>query len=127
MANQQGLVHPGLLARLQQTGHFPATCTIQAPAETQDSYGAVVQTWANVSGLVDLPCRLAPEIQRSGEFNPQGQTWGRQTFRLVLAGHYPTITAKMRVVMDDESIYNITMVQLDGQGVTTRLFVEVVA
>lgn len=125
MANQQGIIHPDLLARLQPTGHFPATCTIQAPTETQDSYGAVVQTWGNLAGHVDLPCRLAPEVQRSGEFTAPGQTYTRDSHRLLLAGHYPTVTAKMRAVVDGTS-YSINLVQPDGQGATTRLMVEVV-
>ena len=91
MANPQGLIHPKLLTRLQ-ANHFPDLCTVQAPVEGQDDYGGVTQAWATVAGHVNLRCRLAPEIQRSGEFQPQGQTYARHTHRVLLAGYYPAIT-----------------------------------
>lgn len=125
MANWQGLIHPRLLTRLQPN-HFPDLCTIQAPTEGQDSYGQVTQAWANVAGHVDLRCRLAPEIQRSTELQPQGQTYGRHAYRLLLAGHYPAITAKMRAVVNGVA-YVISLVQPDSEAATTRVMVEIVA
>ena len=124
MANQQGLIHPRLMTRLQPN-HFPDLCTIQYPVEGQDSYGQVTQAWATLTGHVDLRCRLAPEIQRSGESQPQGQTYGRHAYHLLLAGHYPTITAKMRAVVNGVA-YAVNLVQPDSEAWSTRLLVEVV-
>jgi head-tail adaptor len=112
------------MSRLQPN-HFPDLCTIQQPVEGQDSYGQVTRAWAALIGHVNLRCRLAPEIQRSGEFQPQGQTYGRHSHRLLLSGYYPTITAKMRVVVGGES-YQVVLVQPDSEGWSTRLLVDVV-
>ena len=52
------LIAPAMFTRL--FNFYPATVTIQAVAEPQDSYGAPADNWADRAGYVDLECRLAP-------------------------------------------------------------------
>lgn len=120
MANPQGIVHPDLLARLQPT-HYPSLCTIQQASETPDSYGELVETWANLAGHVDLPCRIAPATMgRSNEVRSQAQLYQVQSFTIALAGYYPAIIEKMRAVVAGQA-YDIDVVRPDGQGATMAL------
>ena len=123
MANPQGIVHPRLLARLTPLA-FPSLCTIQQATETQNSYGAVVQSWSNLSGHVNLACRLSPASARPEQPMPQ-QTYLVSEFVITLAGSYPSITEKMRAVISGAN-YDITSVDQDGQFAQTRLTAKIV-
>ena len=124
MANPQGIVHPEMLARLQPN-HYPSLCTIQAASEAADSYGELVETWANLAGHVDLPCRIGPStIGRSNEVRGQSQLYQVQSFTVALAGYYPAIIEKMRAVVGGQA-YDIDVVRPDGQGKTMALDVRI--
>lgn len=122
--NQLGIVHPDLLASLQPN-HYAGTCTIQQASEAADSYGELIPTWANLADHVDLPCRLAPQQQFSREQRTQAQLYAIHVWIITLAGYYPTITEKMRAVVNSVN-YDIELVQFDGNQQTTHLQVRVV-
>ena len=122
--NHLGIVHPGLLASLQPN-HYAGTCTIQAQAEAVDSYGELIPSWVTLADHVDLPCRLAPQQQFSREQRTQAQLYAVHVWIITLAGYYPTITEKMRAVVNSVN-YDIELVQFDGNQQTTHLQVRVV-
>lgn len=125
MANQQGLVHPQLLGRLQ-TNFYPSLCTIQAAGDVRDSYGGVTPAWADLPGHVDIPCRVAPDRAFNREVRTEAQLYAVHSWVIALSGKYPAITEEMRAVVDGTA-YDIELVQGDGQGKTTRLMARVAA
>ena len=125
MANYQGIVHPSLLARLQ-THHYAATVTIQQATEAVDAYGVATKaSWANVTGLVDLPCRLAPSNRAAQESRADANPFIEHDYTIAINGYYSTITPKMRAVVNSAN-YDIAAIEHDGNSKTTRLQVQVV-
>lgn len=125
MANQLGIVHPEMLSRLQLY-HYASACTIQQASEIQDSHGQLIPTWANVAGLVNLRCRIAPNEAFSRELQSSEMKYAIHEHQVAMAGHHPTIIETMRAVIDG-STYEIRLVEHDGNDKTTRLRVKVVA
>ncbi len=121
MANQLGIIHPGMLAALPN--HYPATCTIQGATTTQSGTGALSQSWANVTGLVSLPCRLAPV--NATEVRQATGTFAEATHTIALAGYYSAIVETQRAVVGGVN-YDIVGVQHDGNSKSTRLLVRLV-
>lgn len=125
MSNYQGIVHPSLLARLQ-THHYAATVTIQQATEAVDAYGVATKaSWANLSGHVDLSCRLAPKTQTPTEGRGDAAPYIDHDYTIAIAGYYSTITVQMRAVISAVN-YDIVSVEHDGNSKTTRLQVQVV-
>lgn len=122
--NQLGVVHPRMLATLTPLA-YPSLCTIQQGAESQDGYGAVVQSWSNLSGHVNLPCRLSPGRNLGAERPTAEQVYLVSDFIIEFAGYYPAITEKMRAVIGGVN-YDITSADDDGQLVQTRLTAKIV-
>lgn len=120
MANQLGIIHPGMLAALPN--HYPSTCTIQGATPTQSGTGALSLSWANVTGLVSLPCRLAPI--NATEVRQATGTFAESTHTIALAGYYAAVVAQRAVV--GGVAYDIVGVQHDGNGKSTRLLVRLV-
>lgn len=118
------VVDPRMLARLE--AFFNTTCTIQQVTETRDGAGGVVETWANVTGLVSLPGRRAPvTTTRTTEIKIESLTYTVNVQLIVIAGYYTTITPKMRVVCDGLTL-DILSVEHDGYSKTTRLSCQIV-
>lgn len=122
--NQLGIVHPGLLTRLQPN-HYASTVTIQYAVVTQDSYGEESAGWTTLTGHASLPCRIAPQQQFSREQRSQAQLYAVHVWDIAVAGYYPTITEEMRAVVDGTA-YDIELVQHDGNHEMTHLQVRVV-
>lgn len=121
MANQLGTVHPSMLTAL--SGFYLSTCTIQQATESQNNIGDVTHTWANLSGHVDLRCRIAPAS--GNEVKQASQIYAEYTHIVALAGAYTTVTEAMRVIVDGVT-YDIVAAQFDGNHKTTRLLVRLV-
>jgi hypothetical protein len=123
MANQLGIIHPAMLAKVQPN-FYPASCTIQQATTVADSYGQPIPTWANLADHVDLSCRLSPGSPSSGdELRTQIQIYTVHMWIIALNGHYPDILETMRAVIDG-TVYEIEQVQHDGNEKTTRLRVR---
>lgn len=120
MANL-GLIHPALLSSLPD--HFHDTCTVQQATETRGTDGAVLQAWANLAAHVNLVCILAPvgarELWRAKETITIG------THKAMLAGYYPTISEKMRLVSGGVT-YGIVGVWHDSLAKATHLDLQVI-
>lgn len=126
MANQLGIVHPNLLTRLTPS-FFPSLCTVQSDGATRSASGAAVApAWANVTGLVDIPCRMAPSTQTDQEVLAQAGIYTEHLSVVALAGYYPTITEVMQVVVDDTA-RGIEYVRHDSQALATYLYVRTVS
>lgn len=81
------------------TANFnPSLCTIKAPTAGEDAYGQPTQTWANVTGLVNIPCSIA--LSSGREVKGTQNEYGITTHRIALNGVYPTITRLHRAVVD---------------------------
>ena len=97
---------------------FPSLCTIQEDLGVEDDYGQVVQSWVALAGHSDIPVAHGPNKGR--EVKQADQTYVVSNYTLSLRGYYPTITEKMRAVVDSV-VFDILLVQTDSHGVTTRI------
>lgn len=105
-------------------GQFPSRCTIQRLTGTRDSLGVMNQTFADVSGLVNIPCHVAPpsiaRIGGSAEMRQADRTDEKQEFHVLLQGYFPDIQMKDRAVIDG-NIWNIIGPDYDAFKTQTRL------
>lgn len=125
----QALIDPAELDAVMEsaiaTGLLSSLCTIQSPSGVFGPSGAPDGVWANVSGLVAIECQAAPVGIGSfdgPETNIPAEVMTRQPLHVLLDGYYPTITTKMRALVDAED-YDIEAVEHDSQGRMTRLLV----
>jgi head-tail adaptor len=102
---------------------YPSACTIQVSTATQDAAGQPVLTWSTLAGHSALDCRVAPAMAE--ERKRDDLVLDRTTHTIALAGYYATITPAMRAIVGT-STYDILGVEYDGNGMTTRLRVEIV-
>ena len=113
----RSIFHGDMLTRLRD--FFPETVTIQTPTETIDPVtGEVTTSWADYAGHVGLACAQGP----SGgvEVKQSDQTYVVANWTIALRGYYPTITEKMRVMIDGTA-YEILLVQNDSHAQKTRI------
>lgn len=112
------LIHPGLTEALTASGHFPATGTVQVKTVT-NPLGNPTNAWANVAGLVDLPCLLeaaAADEEREPEF-----AYATRTHKALLDDAYTAIDVTAHRFVSGGTNYEILGVQFDSQGATTTL------
>ena len=85
---------------------FNAKIDFQESTETKDAYGTATTTWADVSGLTDVPCRInwLHGMSRGESLVNNKIFWIRDA--KVYCGYYSNIAAKMRVVYNSKN-YNI--------------------
>jgi head-tail adaptor len=117
------IIHPRFLEGIG-VPFWPSLCTVQAATQTAGTTGELVTVWANVAGLVDLACNIAPvsiSEQRWAE-----RTVETGTHRVYVEGYYTTITAMQHAIVDDVT-YNILSVEQDSQHAVTVLRVEIVS
>lgn len=118
------LVDPRMLSRLGM--FYNTTCTIQQTTETRDAAGGVVNTWANVTGLVGLACRRAPvSTARTTEIKLDALAYTVNVQTVLIASYQPTITPKMRVTCDS-LVFDVLAVEHDGEDQMTRLTCQIV-
>ena len=119
------LTDPSMLTTL--AGFFNATCTIQERTDTADAVGQMIPAWSDLTGHVDIGCRIAPlEASRAaGRRQHEDMTVSTTARVIVLAGCYPSITTAMRAVVAGTA-YTIVRVLSDSEALCTELIVEVV-
>ncbi len=120
------LVHPRLLAMMAPT-FYVSTCTIQQATETPDPLGQPIPAWANVPGLVNLPCAIAPfgGSTEASQRNRSDSIIDAATHAIAIAGYYPTIVNKQRAVVAGVA-YDIVGAETDSHSAMTRLRVVLV-
>ncbi len=124
MANNLGVVHPGMLANLAGS-FYPSVCTIEEASESRNALGEVTATWSNLASHVSLACSIAEPSVRDGETESSGQTFVRRGKRVALNGAYTSVTEEHRAVVDGVT-YDIERVAIDSQAKTTYLDVELI-
>jgi head-tail adaptor len=115
------LIHPRLVTALAE--FFPQSCAIQQPSISRDAVGGEIRTYADVTGLSAVGCRVAPA--QGGEQRTNEMTYLDATHRIVLAGSYPQITEAMRAVVGGQA-YDILLPAVDADAAITRLTVRLV-
>jgi hypothetical protein len=99
--------------------YFPSLCTIQEDLGVENDYGEIkTHDWQDFAGHVDIPVANGPS--KGIEVKQPDQTYVISNYTLSLRGYYPTITEKMRAVVDGTP-YDILLVQSSSHGVTTRI------
>ncbi len=118
------IIDPALMDELNAQGHFPNTGTVQDFTEVMVE-GDADLTWANVAGLIDLPCAVAALTAK--EIEELDKTIGESTHKARLIDYYDasTIKSKMRFVSDGVT-YEITGTDSDQHDTMTRLFLKVI-
>lgn len=116
------MIHPRLFELLGN--HYPGRCTIQTSTEIEDAAGQPIPAWSDLAGHIDLQCRVAPS--GGSERKATNQVYSVSTHVVELAGWYPQISSKMRVVADDGLVLDILLPEHDGNHATTRLVCQVV-
>ncbi len=110
------LVHPGLTAALTTSGHFGATGTVQVKTVT-NTRGNPSEAWANVAGLVDIPCAIAPAAADEN----RSPAYAERTHTAKLDASYTAIDPSIHQFVSGGTDYDILGVEHDSQGITTRL------
>lgn len=117
------IVHPRLLQSLAT--FYPASCTVQAAANTNVKGDVIKAPWADLVGHVGLACRVSPVVGRSREVRLPDQTYAVASHTIALAGYYPDIRPSMRAVVDGQA-YDIEAVEHDGERATTWLQTRII-
>lgn len=111
----------------QEAGQFPSVCTIQRISGTLDGLGAEVMDFADVTGLVNIPCHVSPpsvfKLSGSNEYRKVDRISEKQEFHVLLAGNFPGIQMKDRAVIDGQA-WNIVGADHDAFNSQTRLEVQ---
>ena len=103
---------------------YPATADIQVKATIpKNAVGEEPDTWADVVGLTDLPCQLAPATK--GEIKKADMTIVIATHVISFPRYYSTITELHRAVVAGVS-YDILLVRHDSHSKRTSLWLQVV-
>lgn len=134
MPLSNALVHPLLFKSMPQ--FFPSRCTIYDVAEERNPIGeripvpsdAMLPGTANPF-LEGIPCAIgdSSRFQRRqiSEERTADSEYNRVYLVIMLAGNYPSITEKMRAVVDGVT-YNILATSLSPVTSHTELIVEVI-
>lgn len=110
------LIHPSLTAALTTSGHFGDTGTVQLGTET-NTQGNPSKSWADVSGLVDIPCAIAAD--KVSEF--RAPAYAERTHKALLDGNYTAIDPTIHRFVSGGVNYGILGADQDSQSATTRL------
>jgi hypothetical protein len=113
------IVSPKLLDALDKSGFFQLTCTIQAPATTQDQYGQAVHGWYPLPGCQNIPCAL--DDIASIEKRTNLMTDEDVNCRVLLKGLFPQVTARMRAALSNGLYVDIVGLEFGNASPATML------
>ena len=109
------LIHPSLTTALKTSGHLGDTGTVQLGTES-NTRGNPSKSWANVSGMVDIPCAIAAASVDEKRL----PAYAERTHTALLDGDYTIDPATHRFVANSVN-YDVLGAEHDSQGITTRL------
>ena len=116
-----------VIPQTQAAGQFPSACTIQRLTGARDSMGVLTQTFADVSGMVGIPCHISPpsviRLGGSAEYRKSDRTDEKQEFHVLLAGYFPDIQMKDRAVIDGTN-WNVVGNDKDAFKTQSRLEIQ---
>jgi|SRR5882724_6927820 len=116
----------GVMPLVRATGLLVSLATFQAPTGNQDSSGSLDGTFANVAGLVNIPCTAPPANVGSitasvNRTPPQFLAYGSK--HCLLDNYYPAVeggaAAGWRAVIDGTN-YTLMGAESDSQHQMTR-------
>lgn len=109
---------------------WPSTCTIQLILTTTSTANQAVPSGAStVSGMDEIPCRIAPIVRERPTDDLAVRTVVDEYHvrrHVLLNGYFPTIKVDEMQAVIDGVTYPIRGVDFDGNRFTTRLKVEIV-
>ena len=114
------------------TGLFVSLCTAQAPTGTKTPYGQPDGTFANVAGLVNIPCMdavLSTGTIEATEVKELQDIMSKAFRHTVLNGWYPQFIPGAAVgwrVIVDGTVYDLLGAEQDSQWTQTRLKLQLV-
>ena len=120
MSSRMPLIDGRLLTAVAD--FFPAYCTIQEAAWTNDAAHQPIPVWADIVDHIDLSCRKAPSS--GGEYKRPDKTFATNVSIIEIAGYYSVVEAINRVVIAD-NYYDILLVEHDGNSKLTRIIGEI--
>ena len=122
--NKPAVIHPDLLTALSPN-FYPSALTIQVGTETASGTGELSVSWANVTGMVAIACRIAPA--NANERRTEQQVLSVHEWTCDVAQALTGVTTKHRAVVDSVN-YDILVVQYDGENPrhSTRLTLKLV-
>ena len=117
-----------------RTGLFVSRATFQAragdPGEQADPLGQVnllPSGYANVDGLVNIPCMFAPQSvptpSQGDTVRTEQQFETKTEFHLLLNAYYPAVQQRYLVIVDGVT-YEVMGVESDSQDQMTRCAVR---
>lgn len=125
--SKRSLTHPRFVGTANMPNFWPSKMAIQQAVMSGTSMGTQVQTWATVSGLGLIDCRVAPMTLQAptgvNEPRLEMMSYLTTTHQIALRGYYPEIRETMRAFVDDEA-WDIKGVEHDAGGTLTRLRVN---
>ena len=110
------LIHPDLATALTASGHIPSMGTVQLKTIT-NTKGNPSEAWADVSGLVDIPCAIAAAAADEN----RSPAYATRTHTALLDDSYTAIDPTVHRFLSGGVGYDILGVEHDSQGITTRL------
>ena len=121
------------------SGLLVSLCTIQKPAGTYNPGGSPTGDYANVAGLINIPCMDAVESQGSiqaTEVQALAEIQSKGIRHVFLSGYYPDIISAATVVTGvgagwravvDGIAYDLLGAEPDSQSTQTRLHLQLVS
>ena len=133
---QQGLQYEieAVLPEAETMGRFQSLCTIQGPDGLLGPSGAPSGTYANIAGLVAIPCQdEAPSMARiqATEVRDLAEIMSLNLRHVLLDGYFPTIAknTQWRAVITAAdgvtvTVYDVMGGESDSQAQMTRIEVR---
>jgi len=128
MNQSLGLMLDQVMPMVRATGLLVSLCTIQVPSGADDAIGAPSGTYADVAGLINIPCTAPPEGIGTGisaaEMKELQYDSGIVPLHVLLDDWYPQIRdlwlAGARAVIDGTP-FDLMGAESDSQMKMTRL------
>lgn len=124
----RSLLDPRLRTAIPE--HWPSLCTIQTITYTANAANQLMPTGVtNVSGMVNLQCRLGPIILSRPTDDEIRDTKVQEKYsrrNLKINAYLPQIQVRAMQAVVDGIVYPIRGVEGDSQQFSTRLRLEIV-
>jgi len=121
----------GVMPLALATGLFVSLCTLQSPSTSINPDGTPVNSYSNVSGLVDIPCMdavLSDAAIQATESKTLQEILAKTFRHVLLNGYYPTVLdgvgAGWQAVVDGVA-YDLLGAEPDSQSQMIRLKLQI--
>jgi SPP1 family predicted phage head-tail adaptor len=103
---------------------YNSKITIQSVTRIKDIHGSMTESWADVSGLTDIPCRINwSTLVGRGEHVINNQLQWTRDASIYLA-YYSDLTVEMRVVYDGKNYDIVNLANIDERGQYMKLSIK---